>query len=59
MNAVREHMLKFAARAKPKSSDLIYSTAPLPQDQVKEFEQQCKEQAEKEGDKFWNRIPRL
>lgn len=59
LNAVREHMLKYAARAKPKNLDLIYSTTPLLKEEVAETVEKCDQYVEQHGDTFMTKIPKL
>uniref|UniRef100_A0A914PY11 DRBM domain-containing protein n=1 Tax=Panagrolaimus davidi TaxID=227884 RepID=A0A914PY11_9BILA len=59
VNAVREHMIKYAARAKPRNFDLIYSTNPLLSDEIEDIRLKSQQYSVEFGDKLLEKIPKL
>uniref|UniRef100_A0AC34GTJ3 DRBM domain-containing protein n=1 Tax=Panagrolaimus sp. ES5 TaxID=591445 RepID=A0AC34GTJ3_9BILA len=59
VNAVREHMIKYAARAKPRNLDLIYSTTPLLPHEIEELRLKSQQHSAQNGDKLLEKIPKL
>uniref|UniRef100_A0A914Z8U9 DRBM domain-containing protein n=1 Tax=Panagrolaimus superbus TaxID=310955 RepID=A0A914Z8U9_9BILA len=59
VNAVREHMIKYAARAKPRNMDLIYSTTPLLSNEIEDIRLKSQQHSIQYGDKLLQKIPKL